>query len=212
MKLSQPMALSTIQTLRGTADFYTWKGLNVVRKWPRKPHQPNSPEQLAVRDAMRQLPVQWEAAPAAWHTFWKEYDPPPTKNRPDMRRSYLIWCTRNGIDPLFITPVAVETFSLPLNGLYTTVIFTLWDTTPQELAQMKIVINLYESQKSAYSYITAITGRTTRQGVPCRDYTYIQQNEITPVLIENLYLPSGLILWTTEPVGNHFIIWLYQER
>ncbi len=39
----------TIRALRGSVDFYTWKGLNIARSWPRKPKLPLSPSAIRAQ-------------------------------------------------------------------------------------------------------------------------------------------------------------------
>ena len=42
-KLLAMPSLDTVNTLKGSLDFYLWKGIPVCRKWPRPPaHQRNS--------------------------------------------------------------------------------------------------------------------------------------------------------------------------
>jgi hypothetical protein len=65
-KLSQPASALAVKQMIGILDYYCWKGLHVVRAWPRKPRQPNTPAQLAVfkifeaarRNPLRKLPEQ----------------------------------------------------------------------------------------------------------------------------------------------------------
>lgn len=42
-KLLAMPSLATVQTLKGSLDFYLWKGIPVCRRWPRPPaHQRNA--------------------------------------------------------------------------------------------------------------------------------------------------------------------------
>jgi len=46
MRLDGPPALEIKKAFRGIVDFYCWRGIHCARKWPSKPHQPNTPAQL----------------------------------------------------------------------------------------------------------------------------------------------------------------------
>ncbi len=64
--IETPLSLKQIHDLAGTLDYYCWKGLHVVREWPRNPNQPGTPLQKQTWAGMsfahswqKQIPSQW---------------------------------------------------------------------------------------------------------------------------------------------------------
>ena len=55
--ISQPVNAATIQGFRGVLDFYDWKGLHIVRAWPRASRYPPTPGMVAQRAAYGQASV-----------------------------------------------------------------------------------------------------------------------------------------------------------
>lgn len=86
MILDKPVALNVVQAFRGTVDFYTWKSINVARVWPRKPVQPNTPAQVATREAFSASHVWRKSNPVSWHQQWARMSVPSNMTTEDMRR------------------------------------------------------------------------------------------------------------------------------
>lgn len=52
-------SLDVINTLKGTLDFYYWKGLAVVRSWPHIPMSSRTPASLASAQLFGQIVQGW---------------------------------------------------------------------------------------------------------------------------------------------------------
>lgn len=72
MILSQPLPQSTIRALRGIVDVYTIRGRTIARSWPRKPNQPNTPAQVAARNAFSAASRWVSRMPEAQRQRWRE--------------------------------------------------------------------------------------------------------------------------------------------
>jgi len=109
LKLAQPIALNSIATLRHVADFYYWKGIPVVRKWPRRPVQPNSDAQVQSRKLFVQMHQILKTLPLSWHQAWQQVALPHGRSAEDLKRKHIVWALSRGlwIDPPDIVSVAV---------------------------------------------------------------------------------------------------------
>jgi len=58
-KLNALPSLEVIDTLKGTLDFYLWKGIPVVRKWPYIPMSSRTPASLASAQLFGQIVQGW---------------------------------------------------------------------------------------------------------------------------------------------------------
>ena len=56
-KLSQLPGQAIIDGLKGTVDFYYWKGIPVARSWPRKTTLPPSPAMLAAQQTFAKAAI-----------------------------------------------------------------------------------------------------------------------------------------------------------
>jgi len=86
MKLSQPLSASLITQMKGIVDFYYWKDIPVARSWPRVAHQPNSPAQVATRNAMREMFLWRNALPSAIIERWHSQNPSKLLSSEDVLR------------------------------------------------------------------------------------------------------------------------------
>jgi hypothetical protein len=57
-------------------DLFRWKGLTVLRTWPRPPRQPNSLKQIAWRKAFQGFVRAYNELPPAERTKWKNWARP----------------------------------------------------------------------------------------------------------------------------------------
>lgn len=77
--LGAPLDPVTVASLKGTLDYYLWRGVPVVRSWPRKPIQPRTPAVVnaylefgAIAKAITSIPLelQEEVKAYAKYTNW----------------------------------------------------------------------------------------------------------------------------------------------
>lgn len=70
--LKQMPHQSIIDGFKGVLDFYEWKGIPCVRKWPVwKPRDPTPPEKVN-QDAFSYINKAWKALPANIKTAWND--------------------------------------------------------------------------------------------------------------------------------------------
>lgn len=62
-KLSELPAYHIISGFKGKIDFYVWKGLNIARKWPKKPLLPRAPAVAAAGAAWAELTADMSFVP-----------------------------------------------------------------------------------------------------------------------------------------------------
>lgn len=67
--LSAPLDPVTIASLKGTLDYYLWRGLPVIRKWPRKPTMPRTPASTAAAVEFGQVASLLSDLPAPWRSY-----------------------------------------------------------------------------------------------------------------------------------------------
>lgn len=53
-RITGPFEPETIRAFRGVLDFYYWRGLHLVRSWPRKPVLPRSPAVQATAQEFKE--------------------------------------------------------------------------------------------------------------------------------------------------------------
>lgn len=77
--LDAPLDPVTVASLKGTLDYYLWRGIPVVRSWPRKPKMPRTAAVTAsftlfgqVAKAITQVPAEMQYMPDDWqlNTNW----------------------------------------------------------------------------------------------------------------------------------------------
>jgi len=86
MVLKEMVDIDTIRSLKGVVDIYYWKGLAVARKWPRHPRQPNTPAQVATRNAFKAMHAWRKRLPSSIVAQWRQMNTPPEKSREDVVR------------------------------------------------------------------------------------------------------------------------------
>ena len=87
MILDTPLNVKGPYQLRGTVDVYKKGNQWIARKWPRKPVQPNSSAQLAVRDAFKKMLAARAAMRSGEIEMWKETPQKMGKSWDDFWRS-----------------------------------------------------------------------------------------------------------------------------
>lgn len=71
-KLNAPWDNDRILGLKGTLDFYQWKGLNVVRSWPRTNYSSLTPQTKAQWGWFRYITKQWKVISPSVGTAYAE--------------------------------------------------------------------------------------------------------------------------------------------
>jgi len=87
MILDTPLDIKGPYQLRGTIDVYKRGNQWLARKWPRKPIQPNSAAQLAVRDAFKKMLAARAAMREGEREMWQQTIQKPGKTWDDYWRS-----------------------------------------------------------------------------------------------------------------------------
>lgn len=129
MILDKPVALNVVQAFRGVVDFYTWKGINVARAWPKPPNQPNTPAQVATRVAFANSHTWRKANPVSWHEQWQRMSVPSNMTTEDMKRKTALNLSYAGA---LVTPPDIINVTVSYDGLLdqTTVTVHLSPTAP----------------------------------------------------------------------------------
>jgi len=111
MKLTGPLALSAVATMRGVVDFYYWKGLLVARSWPHYTPRPFSTGQLTSQNNMRLMHSILQTMAPEWHELFQRQPLPLGRTDEDLKRKYVMWQIYGGKR----TPLPSPTPGLPMH-------------------------------------------------------------------------------------------------
>jgi hypothetical protein len=166
--LGAPLDPVTVASLKGTLDYYLWRGIPVVRSWPRKPMMPRAPAVTeayltfgAVARAITQVPLELQDEVKAYAklTNWTWRD----------------WWTAalygNMWEPFF-TPYATEIPDMPAmipGRYYTTPSLDFAPSTASNALNILRLVPIYVPTLTNFDRIawevTATTGGNDRVGV-----------------------------------------------
>ena len=195
MRLAHPLSKNAAVTLRGIADYYVWKGLPIVRSWPRKPQQPNTPAQLATREALRSAQAWIASSPPQWLSFWRATKTPPNKSYRDLIVSLGIrYALRS---PLPVIPV-ISALSITPSPLHNTTLITITVIPPPLFNANLFTFHArpYVSSPHPLSW-TAITTTTDRHGAIVHKWQPVLSPYMPP--LAQLYDPDANAFLATYP-------------
>jgi len=197
MILDKPVNLEVVQTFRGVVDFYTWKGINVARAWPKKPNQPNTPSQIETRKAFSASITWIKTNPVSWNHQWSRMQTPIGITTDNMKRKTALQLAYAGalVSPPDI--VNITLFPVPVHN-QTTVVIRMSASAPYDPGFVTFRWIPYTTDPWPLTYSSNIE-YMDRQNMPKIRYTPVVSTYQPPVstswdpfLNEHSFLVNGL--------------------